>query len=254
MKFSVLSSGSRANCTFLEAAGTRILIDCGLSTTEAVRRLLYLGIEPSSIDAILITHEHRDHIYGVSTLSRRFSIPVYVNKKTKKLIPRVHAFELFATGTPFELDDLTIKPFQIDHDAADPVGFTIRAEGLMFAQVTDLGCVTPIVRESIEKANALVIESNHDPELLRSCGYPWPLVQRIASPLGHLSNDTSAALVADVIHSDLSHLVLGHLSENSNTPDLALDTLNRHIEPSAHTTVACASAVKPTSIYEVMST
>ncbi len=252
MKFSVLSSGSRANCTFLEAAGTRVLIDCGLSATEAVRRLLYIGIEPASINAILLTHEHRDHIYGVSTLSRRFSIPVYVNKKTKKHLPRVHAFELFTTGTPFELNHLTVNPFKIDHDAADPVAFTIHGEGLTFAHVTDLGCVTPTVRESIEKANALVLESNHDSELLRSCGYPWPLVQRISSSQGHLSNETAAALVAEVLHPELSHLVLGHLSENSNTPDLALSTLQQHIDPSAISIVTCGSVTQPTALFDVM--
>ena len=253
MKFSVLSSGSRANCTFVEAAGKRLLIDCGLSAKEAVRRLLHIGIEPSSIDAIFVTHEHRDHIYGVPTFSRRFSVPVFVNKKTKLHLPRVHAFELFSAGEQFEFEDISVLPISIDHDAADPVAFHIRAEGLTFAHVTDLGCVNNTIKESLKNANALVIESNHDPELLRTCGYPWPLVQRISSSTGHLSNETAASLIAEVIHGDMSHIILGHLSENSNTPDLALRTFSEFVEPHARTVVTCASVQKPTALFEMAS-
>ena len=226
MRFSVLSSGSKANCTFVECGSTRILIDCGLSGLQTEKRLLALGIDPKSLSAIVITHEHSDHIYGAHTMSRRYKIPVFANHETAKFMKKGYAQEEFVTGETFEIGKLALSPFSIAHDAADPVGFVIRGEGLKFGQATDLGKVTPLVRDALTQCHAIVLESNHDPEMLQECDYPWELKQRIASTHGHLSNHEAGTLISEVLHSDLLHVVLGHLSENSNRPDVARSTPN----------------------------
>ncbi len=224
MQFAVLSSGSRANCTYLETSRTRILIDCGLSAALAERGLFELGREMKDIDAILVTHEHRDHLYGVPTLSRRYRVPVYVNRGAKPFLGPVFGTELFQTGIPFCVGDLQVLPIPLPHDASDPVGFVVTCQGLKFSHVTDLGWVTPQVREALTLCHAFVLESNHDEEMLSACRYPWELKERIRSNVGHLSNIEAARLVRDVQHSDLRHVVLGHLSENSNNHTVALST------------------------------
>ncbi len=230
MRFSVLSSGSKANCTLVEANGYRLLIDCGLSGRQAEARLASHGVEPSSVSAILVTHEHSDHIHGVGTLSRRHGIPVYANAATAKHIGKVRGLELFSTGSDFSVGPFEVTPFSIAHDAVDPVGFVLRAQGFKFAVVTDLGRVTTLVREHVQGANAIILESNHDQEMLQGCGYSWELKQRISSTHGHLCNDSAGQLLEEIMHPELFHIVLGHLSENSNTPQLALQTTNRYID------------------------
>lgn len=244
MRFSVLSSGSKANCTLVESGTTRILIDCGLSARETVRRLCVLGVDPSTISAIIVTHEHRDHIYGIPVMSRRHNLPVYANRSTARFLRHLHALEIFKTGHTFSIGEMEISPFSIVHDASDPVGFCIQARGIKFAQATDLGKVTPLVREALRDSHALVLESNHDPEMLRCCHYPWELKQRIASSHGHLSNGTASEFLAELMHSDLRHIVLGHLSENSNTPELALAAAREQVP--CERTLLCASVQRET--------
>lgn len=251
MRFSVLSSGSKANATFVEGGGARILIDCGLSATKAEERLRRLGIDPATLDAILVTHEHSDHIYGISVMSRRFKIPVYTNAGAADHVHKVYGHEIFRTGEPFAVAGLSIAPFSIVHDAREPVGFRMMAEGLVFAQATDLGKVTPLVRESLRGANALVIESNHDEQLLLECDYPWELKQRISSSHGHLSNSTAAALVNELTHGDLWRVVLAHLSENSNTPAVALRTFEQHVPAGTIDSVVCGSVAAETDLFAV---
>ncbi len=229
MRFSVLSSGSKANCTFVEAAGVRVLIDCGLSGKQAEERLAEIAIDPSTIQAILVTHEHCDHINGVGTLSRRYKIPVYANAATMEFISKPRAKEVFNTGTEFNIEAVRIQPFSIVHDASDPVGFSIYAEGLKLVICTDLGRVTTLVQQHCENANAILLESNHDQEMLQSCSYTWELKQRIASTHGHLCNEAAGQLIEEIMHPELFHVVLGHLSENSNTPALALETAKRYL-------------------------
>jgi phosphoribosyl 1,2-cyclic phosphodiesterase len=224
MRFSVLSSGSKANSTFIDTGNARILIDCGLSAKQLEIRLNQLGVNPASIDAILVTHEHSDHIHGVPTLSKRYKIPVFANFQTLKQIPKSFHFEQFQNGVDFWVGATRITPFSITHDAVDPVGFSLFSEGLKFSQATDLGRVTLLVTEHLKDSNFIVLESNHDQEMLRNCEYPWELKSRISSSYGHLSNDDSTALLKEIAHSDLRHVVLGHLSEHSNTPSLALQT------------------------------
>lgn len=230
MRFSVLSSGSKANSTFVEAAGMRLLIDCGLSGKQAEARMAEVGVDPASIDAILVTHEHADHIHGVGTLSRRYNIPVYANAATMEFISKPRGREIFKTGSEFSVGSISVTPFSIAHDASDPVGFSIEAEGLKVVLVTDLGRVTTLVREHVRGANALLLESNHDQEMLQSCSYAWELKQRIASTHGHLCNDAAGQLLEEVMHPELFHVVLGHLSENSNTPQLALESAHRYLK------------------------
>ena len=227
MRFSVLSSGSKANCTYFEASGKRFLIDCGLSARQTELRLSRIGVSPEDLDAIFITHEHRDHIYGVSVMSRRYSLPVFLSEGTSEFVESVYGKECFSVGTSFDIGAVSISPFQIVHDATDPVAFVFQAEGLKFGQATDLGRTTPLVRDFLRDCHALVIESNHDEEMLRECEYPWVLKQRISSSHGHLSNEACAELLDEVVHSELEVVVLAHLSENSNTPELARESATR---------------------------
>ena len=232
MRFSVLSSGSKANCTYVEGAGVRFLVDCGLSGKQAEERLAEIGVDPSTIQAILVTHEHSDHIHGVGTLSRRYKIPVYANAATMEHVAKPRAKEVFSTGSEFYVGGVRVEPFSIVHDASDPVGFAIYADGLKLAICTDLGRVTTLVRQHLQSANAILLESNHDQEMLQSCSYTWELKQRISSTHGHLCNEAAGQLLEEVMHPELFHVVLGHLSENSNTPALALAAARRYVERS----------------------
>ncbi len=251
MRFSVLSSGSKANSTFLECGNHRILIDCGLSCRETERRLLQLGIAADSIKSILITHEHSDHIKGVAQFSKKHRVPVYANADTAKFMDDVYGLEHFESGARFSIGNIKIFPFSITHDARDPVGFTVEYEGLRYGQATDLGRVTKLVRASLLNCNALLIESNHDEEMLQTCSYSWDLKKRIASSHGHLSNTDAANLISDLVSPELLHLVLGHISENSNTTDLALSSSRGILGDRVPETLIAANVYDPTPLFEV---
>lgn len=229
----------------------RILIDAGLSAKRVSERLRLIGVDPQTINGIIVTHEHADHICGIGTFSRKYRVPVFVNHGAADFIDKPFGLEIFATGQLFMIGGMSIAPFSIVHDAADPVGFVIHGDGAKFAQATDLGRVTPLVTESLRGANAIVLESNHDQQMLRDCGYPWVLKQRIASTHGHLSNDDAGALIAELDHPELFHIVLGHLSENSNTPERALETAGRFIDPATFLSFVCASVERSTPLYAV---
>lgn len=251
MRFSVISSGSKANVCYFEAASTKILIDCGLSCRRVEERLHGLSIRPEELSGILITHEHSDHIYGLSVFSRKYKLPVYCNKATRHHLKKIYAWEKIENGRTFWIGGLQIEPISVVHDAADPLCYVIRAEGLNFGQVTDLGRVTPGVKEALRDCNALVLESNYDQDMLKTCSYSWDLKQRIASTHGHLSNDDAGSLVAELASPGLNHLVLGHLSENSNTPEVAIKTLTRYINPEVFSSFRCASVYAALPITEV---
>jgi phosphoribosyl 1,2-cyclic phosphodiesterase len=251
IRFSVLSSSSKANSTFIEAGNTRILIDCGLSARQTGLRLAGLGIDPATIDYVLVTHEHRDHIFGVPVFSKRFKAPVVCNAATREFLHSVYAVELFETGCPFQLGDIKVSPFSITHDAAEPVGYVLESDGLKLTQVTDLGKVTPLVRDAVSGSNALVLESNHDPEMLSTCDYPWELKQRISSSHGHLSNQEAAELIAETMHPELFHVVLAHLSENSNRPEMALEAMDAQFDRAALSSLCCGSFYAPTPLVDL---
>lgn len=251
MRFCVLASGSKANSTFVEAGGKRLLIDCGLSARQVEQRLIDCEIEPSSIDAILVTHEHTDHIRGINLFSRKHKIRVYASRGTARKLPKVYALERFDAGGMFELGGLEVHPFSITHDAEEPVGYSLFGDGLKFSQVTDVGKITPLIRAALALSDAMVIEFNHDLEMLWGCRYPWLLKQRIASAHGHCSNEDAAHLVRELYHPGLQYLVLGHISENSNTHGLARSALVNALEGLDLPRILCATPYNRTELFEL---
>ena len=225
LRVCVLGSGSKGNCTYIESPEARILIDAGLSARQIEQRLRQIGRSPAALDGVLISHEHSDHIQGVGALARRYKLPIYTNSATwrrgRHVVGVVDDLREFWTGTPFVLKDLVVDPFSLPHDADDPVAFRISWRRRTMAVVTDLGYASQLVRERVRGCHLLVLEANHDDAMLKAGPYPWPLKQRIGGKSGHLSNLQSGELLRDVLHDELEHVVLAHLSEINNRPDLA---------------------------------
>ena len=303
--FTVLASGSKGNATVVSAGRTRILVDAGLSCRELFRRMKLAGEDPETLDAILITHEHVDHINGLAVTARKLGIPVYFTEATHRawmrwLTPRrqmtyaqwldecrkqaaerqaeidagsafeaepddpedaeaappphavrtepdadqsqplkdsrpaavwppsrredptwLPSVEYFQAGQPFEVGDIAVSPFTIPHDAADPVGFVFRAEGVRMAFATDLGYIPPNVKAQLKRVDLLLLESNHDLEMLRDGPYPWAVKQRVLSRVGHLSNEAAADFLLNSYDGQATYVILAHLSENNNLPELA---------------------------------
>ncbi|HZJ99492.1 MAG TPA: MBL fold metallo-hydrolase [Tissierellaceae bacterium] len=236
IKFCSLSSGSSGNCHYIETKNSRIIIDAGLSGKAIERLMSSIGADPSSIDGIFVTHEHIDHSKGVGILSRRFDIPIYANSDTwlamKKIIGKIKEdnIRIFTTDKHFEFKDLTIHPIAIFHDAAEPVGYVIYYKNKKISVVTDTGWVNNTIIENIKNSNLYLIESNHDVRMLKEGTYPWPLKQRILSTRGHLSNDDCGRVMGDVLSGSGEIVLLGHLSEDNNHPDLALKTVRESLE------------------------
>ncbi len=220
----MLASGSRGNAIYVSDGTTAVLFDAGLSGIEIQRRMASRGLSPDNLDAIVVSHEHNDHVNAVGVLARRFGLPVYINAGTLRAAERMGALPQavdFACGAAFRINTLNIRPFSTSHDAADPVGFTVERDGRKMAIATDLGIVTAMVREHLRGAHILVLEANHDPDMLINGPYSWPLKQRIRSRLGHLSNQDTRELLKSVVHPGLQHVILAHLSETNNTPHKA---------------------------------
>lgn len=221
-----LASGSKGNATYITDGETSILIDAGLSGIEIERRLASRDLSPESLDAIIVTHEHADHIRGVGILSRRYKLPVYINQETHNAsaqLGKLHKKRVFECGKTFHISNLTIHPFSLSHDAEDPAGFTIGRNGIKAAIATDLGIATSMVKQHLKGCELLILEANHDPKMLETGPYPWPLKQRISSRSGHLSNSSSKKLLEELQHDKLQHVILSHLSEINNTPQKAFD-------------------------------
>ncbi len=219
-----LASGSKGNAIYISDGQTSILLDAGLSGIELERRLAARGLAPESLDAIIVSHEHADHIKGVGILSRRYQLPVYINQKTAQAAPqmgRLNEIRSFECGRTFNIQRLAVRPFSISHDAEDPAGFTISCNGISIGIATDLGVATSLVKEHLKRCMLLILEANHDPHMLETGPYPWPLKQRIKSRAGHLSNQESKTLLEQLQHERLQHVILAHLSENNNTPEKA---------------------------------
>jgi phosphoribosyl 1,2-cyclic phosphodiesterase len=219
-----LASGSKGNAVYIESGETRILIDAGLSATELRRRLAGIGVSADELHAILVTHEHGDHCRGVGVMARRHRVPVYLHPATHGALPllgMVPELREFEVGRPFALRDMQIYPFQVSHDAAAPVGFTIDTPEGKIGLATDLGLATRLVAEHLKSCRVLVLESNHDEQLLLDGPYPWHLKQRIRGHHGHLSNAAAAQLLADLLWDGMESVFLAHLSEVNNLPHLA---------------------------------
>ena len=283
VRFTALASGSKGNSTVLSGGRTRILVDCGLSCRELFRRMKLADEEPETLDAILITHEHSDHVNGVAVTARKLGIPVYFTEGThrawmrwisprrqmtyKQWLEQIHkqaaerqaeaettvaegepdendlaedaeaaepvapvkakdpawlpAVEYFAPGEPFEIGDISISPFTTPHDAADPCGFVFCAEGVRIGFATDLGYIPPNVKAQLKDLDLLLLESNHDLEMLRDGPYPWSVKQRVLSRVGHLSNEAAAGFLEDDYDGQAAYIILAHLSESNNLPELA---------------------------------
>jgi phosphoribosyl 1,2-cyclic phosphodiesterase len=246
VQFTILGSGSSGNCAYLETGDARILVDAGFSPLQIRKRLASIGRTPENLSAILITHEHSDHISGLFGLADKLHIPIFCNRgtqdgtvwafKTKWLRKKSTAdgpdaaellkarmdWRLFETGASFEIGDVGIETFSIPHDAQDPVGFILNTTAGKIGFVTDLGHVTKLVLERIRTANVLVLESNHDIKMLQDCPHrPWSLKQRILGRHGHLSNAAAAEAVAQIMSANLKQLYLAHLSRECNKPELA---------------------------------
>src|SRR6202045_3156516 len=229
---SMLASGSKGNCAFVASSRTKILVDAGISCRETFKRMKSLGEDPSSLSAILITHEHCDHVYGLATLAKKLRIPVFMTGAThqawaramrneKGERPKVEKLERFESGHRFQVADIEVRPFTIPHDAADPVGFTFRADGIKVGFATDLGYVPASVRDHLRGCDVLVMESNHDLEMLRGGPYPWSVKQRVMSRVGHLSNLALADFLTNDYDNSATFVVLAHLSEQNNHPEIA---------------------------------
>lgn len=222
----VLASGSKGNAIFISDRNTSILLDAGLSGIEIERRLKLRKILPETLDAIIVSHEHSDHIQGVGVLSRRFGIPVYMNSETSRAalssLGTIRQ-KFFECGSPFQIKTLALHPFSLSHDARDPAGFTIQQNHTKIGIATDLGIATSMVKEHLKNCNLMVIEANHDHTMLMEGPYPWPLKQRIKSRSGHLSNVDTKNLLQELKHDCLEHVILAHLSETNNTPKKALN-------------------------------
>lgn len=226
----VLASGSSGNSVYVASGCTRILVDAGLSARQVAVRLEQIGVVPESINGICVSHEHGDHIAGIRVLQKRHGIPVFANAGTLNGIMRQPkaseiAAKIFQTGSPFQIGDITIEPFSVPHDAYEPVGFRLHTAHTAVGIVTDLGMSTSLIREKLKGCHVIIVESNHDEDLLQEAPRPWPLKQRIRSRQGHLSNIDAARLIADCATDALEHVYLSHLSSDCNTPDTALRTV-----------------------------
>lgn len=223
MKICLLASGSKGNAVYIETGGTRLIIDAGLSATEILKRLALIGVEASSIHGILISHDHSDHTRGTGTLARKLKIPVLVSYRTRKAVEKLlHKCSVieFESEYPFTFRDISIDPFQTTHDAVDPLGFVIDSTEGRYGHATDFGIVTRLLTEKLRRCRALVIEANHDEEMLMNGPYPWHLKQRIKSRHGHISNTESVNLLEELLHEGLQGVFLAHLSEVNNDPQL----------------------------------
>lgn len=238
----VLASGSRGNAIYISDGACSILVDAGLSGKAIELRMREKNLDPAALTAVLVSHEHSDHIQGVGVLSRRYHLPVYIAKETLKAAPelgKLHAVNHFECGRGFSIGKIAIHPFSTSHDAADPAGFTFQQNGAKIGIATDLGVATAMVREHLRACVLLILEANHDPDMLINGPYPWPLKQRIKGRSGHLSNQDSKVLLNEIQHDQLQYVVLAHLSETNNTPETACKTVGEAITRCrAHLSVA----------------
>ena len=239
MRFAVLGSGSGGNSAVVECGGVRLMIDAGLSAKQLMLRLGQLGIDPASLDGILLTHEHGDHVKGLKVFLKKYPLPVFATPQTSHVVRETGieggVWKTFETGQTFAIRDSVIRSFSIQHDAVDPVGFVIGSPSRRMGFVSDAGHVTRSMTESLRGLHGLFVEANYDDGLLEAdTKRPWAIKQRISSRHGHLSNEQVAGLIRDIAHAGLGRVVLGHLSADCNTPDLILGRLRDCLAEMGH--------------------
>jgi phosphoribosyl 1,2-cyclic phosphodiesterase len=247
---SMLASGSRGNCAFVASARTKILVDAGISCRETFKRMKSLGEDPQSLSAILITHEHSDHVYGLAMLAKKLRIPVFMTEKTHRAWaralrnengerPKLEKLEAFRSGIRFQVGDIAVTPFTIPHDAEDPVGLLFAPKASRWAWPPIWACCRN-ARDQLRGSDVLVMESNHDVEMLRGGPYPWSVKQRVGATVGHLSNEKLADFFAGDYDNNAAFVVLAHLSEQNNHPEIARERRKRRWRCAvAYFTTAC---------------
>ena len=231
LEFCSLYSGSSGNCLFVSTKSTKILVDCGVSGKKICDGLNSIDNSIENIDAILITHEHSDHVQSLGMMSKKYNIPVYANIETWQAMPKQKEkideknINYFTNDEDFILNDLTIHPFSTPHDAANPCGFTIHNGKKKLSIATDLGHMDNFIIDNLEQSSFILLESNYDPEILKVSRYPFNLKRRIAGPSGHLSNETAGKTISVLMKKGLKEVMLGHLSKENNFPELAYQTV-----------------------------
>jgi phosphoribosyl 1,2-cyclic phosphodiesterase len=255
MRFSVLGSGSRGNSVYIESGETGILIDAGFSGKEIETRLQSIGRNLSNVRALCITHEHNDHIRGAGVISRRCKIPTYINGGTlaagEKRMGKLFAQKEFETGELLQIGDLQVRSFRISHDTADPVGYVVSDGKRSVGYCTDTGKVSHLIGQRLAECNGLILEFNHNLQMLKEGPYPLPLQQRVRSSRGHLSNEDAAEFLAGLIGDHLHTAVLAHLSETNNTPELARRAAMLSVQHWGDTALLISSQEKATSLVQL---
>ena len=227
MRLIVLGSGSSGNVLYIESGATSALVDLGLSAKETARRMTEAGVDPTRLSAIVITHEHSDHVKGARVFSSTAEVPIFMSEATRVVCnypengEKVQWGETITSSEPFQVGSLNFHPFTIPHDGVDTFALTIESEGVKVGVVTDLGYITQLVAERLRGSTLVVIESNHDRDMLKVGPYPWSVKQRIASNVGHLSNDETSRWIREDFDGQAEYLVLAHLSRRCNHPELA---------------------------------
>ena len=248
-----MASSSGGNSALVSAGDTRILVDAGLSRKETFDRLVAAGADPESLTAILITHEHSDHVAGLPAIAKKLDIPVYISRLTAPAIAwgdYIPKLELFQAGSNFPIGCVDVASFTVPHDAADPVGFSFAAEGIKISVATDLGYLPDSVRFQLRDSDALLLEANHDLEMLKVGPYPWSVKQRVMGRMGHLSNDVACNFIRDEIDARTSTIILGHLSEHNNHPEIVRLMATQALDGgSLFTRLVIAEAGKPTEAF-----
>ncbi len=231
MKFCSLYSGSSGNAIFVASGETRLLVEAGLSGKRIIEALCSIGEKPSDISAILVSHEHSDHIRGAGILSRKFNLPIYASEGTWRGMEHMIGPVLecnkrvFSSYAPFDIGEITVTPFSIPHDANEPVGYSFSTSGKKVTIATDIGHISMELLNNFMDSDLLLLESNHDLEMLKVGPYPWPLKKRIAGEHGHLSNDAAGEVIAYMAENGTKQFLLGHLSKENNFPELAYQTV-----------------------------
>lgn len=236
INFCTLFSGSSGNCTYVSNGRTKVLVDAGKSGCAVEKSLKNIGCSIEEIDAILVTHEHYDHVKGVGILSRKHNIPVYANKSTWKAMSYIVGkidesdIKVFDTNKDFEIGTIGIKAFDIPHDASEPVGFNFHIGDKKLTSVTDIGHINDTLFNNLKNSDVILIEANHDVEMVKVCRYPYYLKQRILGDKGHLSNESAGNLICDLINYGVSRVLLGHLSKENNFPELCHKAISNILE------------------------
>lgn len=229
MRFASLGSGSEGNALLVSVAQTQVLLDCGFGLKDSIARMARLGVVPEQLSGIVVTHEHGDHIGGVARLARKFNLPVWLTHGALRSQPKAFAaisqIREIDPHQAFAIRDVEIQPYPVPHDAAEPVQFVFGDGARRLGVLTDAGCSTPHIEAMLSGCDALVLECNHDIEMLMNGDYPYSLKQRVGGRLGHLNNQASAALLANLDTRRLQHLVAAHISAKNNTPELAVAAL-----------------------------